>query len=110
MSHQVTEDLKQFSAVPCRYSPHPVYDHYGRAVSKQEAANELKKVLSKLNWNNPAFPIYTNVTGTAIPDALSLAEIMPKAKLILDNIENIRKFYDDNKDKIKRKTETTAKE
>lgn len=41
MSHQVTEDLKQFSDTPCRYSPHPVYDHYGNAVSKAEAAKAI---------------------------------------------------------------------
>lgn len=41
MSHQVTEDLKQFSDTPCRYSPHPVYDHYGSIVSKAEAAKAL---------------------------------------------------------------------
>lgn len=44
----------------------------------QDAAKELKHALSTLSWNNPAFPIYTNVTGTAVPDALSLADIMPK--------------------------------
>lgn len=41
MSHQVTEELKQFSNKPCRYSPHPVYDHYGNVVSKVEAAKKL---------------------------------------------------------------------
>ncbi len=41
MSHQVTQDLKQFSDSHCRYSPHPVYDHYGKAISKEEAANKL---------------------------------------------------------------------
>lgn len=41
MSHQVTEDLKQFSDTPCRYSPHPVYDHYGSVVNKAEAAKAL---------------------------------------------------------------------
>jgi D-inositol-3-phosphate glycosyltransferase len=41
MSHQVTNDLKQFSATPCRYSPHPVYDHYGIGVTKEEAAEQL---------------------------------------------------------------------
>jgi hypothetical protein len=30
---------------------------------------------------------------------------LTKAKLILDNVDNIRKFYEDNKDKIKRKSE-----
>lgn len=41
MSHQVTKDLKQFTNAPCRYSPHPVYDHYGCAVTKEEAAIKL---------------------------------------------------------------------
>ncbi len=62
----------------------------------QEAANELKKVLSKLNWNNPAFPIYTNVTGTAIPDALSLAEIMPKQMTSpVQWIDTVRNMWSD---------------
>ena len=38
-------------------------------------------------------------------DRFGLTFGLTKAKLILDNIENIRKFYEDNKDKIKRKTE-----
>jgi len=41
MSHEVTKDLKQFSDKPCRYSPHPVYDHYGQAVSREDAAKAL---------------------------------------------------------------------
>lgn len=41
-------------------------------------------------------------------DRFGLTFGLTKAKLILDNVENIRKFYEDNKDKIKRKTETTA--
>ena len=30
---------------------------------------------------------------------------LTKAKLILDNVDNIRKFYEENKEKIKRKSE-----
>lgn len=32
---------------------------------------------------------------------------LTKAKLILDNVDSIRKFYEENKDKIKRKAEPT---
>jgi hypothetical protein len=42
-------------------------------------------------------------------DRFGLTFGLTKAKLILDNIENIRKFYEDNKDKIKRKNETPSK-
>ncbi|MBK9638559.1 MAG: hypothetical protein IPO63_12380 [Bacteroidetes bacterium] len=57
MSHQVTQDLKQFSDTPCRYSPHPVYDHYGNGVTKEEAAKKLgldpNGRLSALLWTYP---------------------------------------------------------
>lgn len=33
---------------------------------------------------------------------------LTKAKLILDHIEDIRKFYEDNKEKIQRRTKPTA--
>ncbi len=42
-------------------------------------------------------------------DRFGLTFGLTKAKLILDNIENIRKFYEDNKDKIKRKSEIPPK-
>lgn len=38
-------------------------------------------------------------------DRFGLTFGLTKAKLILDNLDNIRKFYEDNKDKIKRKIE-----
>lgn len=41
-------------------------------------------------------------------DRFGLTFGLTKAKLILDNFDNIKKFYDDNKDKIKRKAETPA--
>jgi hypothetical protein len=41
-------------------------------------------------------------------DRFGLTFGLTKAKLILDNVENIRKFYEENKDKIKRKSETPA--
>ena len=41
-------------------------------------------------------------------DRFGLTFGLTKAKLILDNVENIRKFYEDNKDKIKRKSENSA--
>ncbi len=41
-------------------------------------------------------------------DRFGLTFGLTKAKLILDNVDNIRKFYEDNKDKIKRKSESPA--
>ena len=35
---------------------------------------------------------------------------LTKAKLILDNVDTIRKFYEDNKDKIKRKSEPSPQQ
>ena len=62
----------------------------------QEAANELKKALSKLAWNNPAFPIYTNLTGMAVPDALSLADIMPQQMTSpVQWIDTVRNMWND---------------
>jgi phosphate starvation-inducible protein PhoH len=38
-------------------------------------------------------------------DRFGLTFGLTKAKLILDHIEDIRKFYEENKDKVKRRTE-----
>ncbi len=43
-----------------------------------KASAELNKYLSKLTWNKPQFPIYSNVTGTAITDGESLKELAQK--------------------------------
>ena len=58
-----------------------------------EAAKELSLALDKLNWNRPAFPVYANVTGSAIGDGLSLAEVMPRQMtspvLWIDTVRNM---------------------
>ena len=62
----------------------------------EEASLELSKALQKLSWNNPVFPVYTNVTGTAVPDGLSLADIMPKQMTSpVLWIDTVRNMYDD---------------
>lgn len=43
-------------------------------------------------------------------DRFGLTFGLTKAKLILDHIEDIRKFYEDNKDKVKKKAEDTPAE
>lgn len=43
-----------------------------------EAAKELSGYMSKLNWNNPKFPVYCNIHGQKATDAASLKEIMPQ--------------------------------
>jgi glycosyltransferase involved in cell wall biosynthesis len=42
MSKDVLKDLKQFTDKPSVFSPHPVYDNYGNAVTKQEACTRLR--------------------------------------------------------------------
>lgn len=41
MSRDVLKDLKNFTTKPSVFSPHPVYDNYGSAVSKAEACKHL---------------------------------------------------------------------
>ncbi|MBP5189677.1 MAG: glycosyltransferase [Bacteroidales bacterium] len=42
LSHSVLDDLSQFnSKKPRTFCPHPLYDHYGTIVSKQEARQKL---------------------------------------------------------------------
>jgi len=41
MSRDVLKDLKNFTAKPSVFSPHPVYDNYGDAVSKAAAREHL---------------------------------------------------------------------
>ena len=58
------------------------------------AAKEMRLVLQKLDWNHPAFPVYCNVSGQAVSDRLSLADIMQEQVtspvLWIDTIENMR--------------------
>lgn len=42
MSKDVLQDLKQFTDKPAKFNPHPVYDNYGSAVSKEEACKKLQ--------------------------------------------------------------------
>jgi len=42
MSRDVLKDVKTFTSKPSYYTPHPVYDGYGEAVSKEEACEKLK--------------------------------------------------------------------
>ena len=41
MSQEVLKDLKTFSNKPALYTPHPLYDNYGSAISKAEAIQRL---------------------------------------------------------------------
>lgn len=42
MSEDVLRDVKTFTTKPAFFSPHPIYDSYGAAVSKQAACTKLK--------------------------------------------------------------------
>lgn len=42
MSKDVLQDLKQFTDKPAKFNPHPVYDNYGSAVSKEGACKKLQ--------------------------------------------------------------------
>jgi D-inositol-3-phosphate glycosyltransferase len=42
MSKDVLKDVKTFTAKPAHYTPHPVYDGYGPAVSRQEGCKKLR--------------------------------------------------------------------
>jgi glycosyltransferase involved in cell wall biosynthesis len=41
MSKDVLKDLKTFTDKPSRFAPHPLYDNYGEAVTKEMACKEL---------------------------------------------------------------------
>lgn len=42
MSHDVEEDIRHlFPGTKCRFTPHPVYDHYGEILSRYEALQAL---------------------------------------------------------------------
>ncbi len=43
MSHEVYDDIGKLVRSPeRRYTPHPVYDHYGEIISREQALRELK--------------------------------------------------------------------
>ena len=42
LSHKVLDDLKRIRpSVPVLYTPHPLYDNFGKAVSREEALSNL---------------------------------------------------------------------
>jgi len=41
MSKEVLKDLRTFTQKPALFSPHPVYDNYGKLLSKEEACKRL---------------------------------------------------------------------
>jgi glycosyltransferase involved in cell wall biosynthesis len=47
MSRDVLKDVKTFTSKPAVFSPHPVYDLYGAAVSKQDAAGKMRLAVQK---------------------------------------------------------------
>jgi len=47
MSRDVLRDVKTFTDKPAYFTPHPIYDSYNEALSKQEAAEKLKLDPSK---------------------------------------------------------------
>lgn len=43
MSHEVYEDIEKLVKAPeRRFTPHPVYDHYGEMISREQALQDLK--------------------------------------------------------------------
>jgi [acyl-carrier-protein] S-malonyltransferase len=54
------------------------------------AAKEMGKLLARLTWNKPHFPVYSNVTGEAVTDGESLRELagrqMTSSVLWIDSI------------------------
>ena len=42
MSQQVINDLRTFTDKPCEFILHPIYDHYGDLLKKEDACNYLK--------------------------------------------------------------------
>ncbi len=57
-----------------------------------KAAAELRRALGRVTWRRPQCPIFCNVTGTAIIDGESLADIMPRqmtsSVMWIDTISN----------------------
>ena len=41
MSEQVHEELKAYTSVPMRFSPHPMFEHFGTRVERNEACAKL---------------------------------------------------------------------
>ena len=41
MSEQVHEELKSYTSAPMRFSPHPIFEHFGTRVERNEACAKL---------------------------------------------------------------------
>jgi len=46
MSQSVASDLRQFSQKPCVLSPHPLFDNFGAAISKEQARKSFSLPIS----------------------------------------------------------------
>lgn len=92
MSKQVQEDVKKFSSKPARYVPHPLYDNFGEAISKQEARRRLS--LGEHEFVILFFGFIRKYKGldlllSAMPKIISA---IPQVKLMIAG-----EFYDDPK-------------
>lgn len=58
----------------------------------EKASKELEKSLRKLPWNSPKFPLYSNVTATAVSDGATLCDLacqqMTSPVLWIDTVKN----------------------
>ncbi len=93
MSYSVKEDLEKFDKLkPCIFSPHPLYDNFGKPMSKEKACEFLS--LDKNNKYILFFGFIRDYKGLAI-----LLEAMNNKEIQKNNIKLIvaGEFYTDPK-------------
>ncbi|WP_027186117.1 ACP S-malonyltransferase [Desulfovibrio inopinatus] len=61
-----------------------------------DAARELEKVMTRYDWRDPAFPVYSCVSATAASDPATLRELMTRQMTSsVRFIETVAAMYDD---------------
>ncbi|MEO6221031.1 MAG: glycosyltransferase family 4 protein [Ginsengibacter sp.] len=95
MSEKVLADLKRFAkAKPARFVPHPLYDNFGKKISKQEAREKLD-----INLNDKVLLFFGFIRKYKGLDILLEAMKIINSKFKIQNLKLLiaGEFYEDKK-------------
>jgi glycosyltransferase involved in cell wall biosynthesis len=92
MSEKVTKDVKKFSNKPSILSPHPIFEHFGNAIPKQEA----RKIIG-LNNNDKIILFFGFIRHYKGLDMLIQAMASTKVKNENIKLLIVGEFYEDPK-------------
>ncbi len=90
MSDKVKQDVKQFSHKPVIVSPHPIFDHFGKPISKLEARNIIG-----IESNDKVILFFGFIRKYKGLDLLLAAMATPAIKNLGIKLMVVGEFYED---------------